>query len=253
MDKLVLSKSSITLSTENKSILKARKSKKLKDCSKEEIKAVITYIWALIGENLRKIPDFEGPLFLVVYNSLLRALPHLRIDELRIAFEMAVDQKFECNLSLYNRSFNSEYMIKIVNQYLEYRKPALKLESKLLEAPEEVLTEIEKNEKVNQGILKAYENYKESKIMPPVCAWMYTELEASGRIIHSVEFKNEILVMAKEKLYNTLEALKTNKNFMEIKEILKKQQNIDCELALKTEARQIGLQIYWDEQIKKGL
>lgn len=251
MDKLVQLTHSVSLSMVDNQIIEARKSKKIIESTDAEIRSALGYILTLLGESAVRILDFadhKNPQCSVIIKSLRRAFPILKIEELKTAFDIASDGKFDLNLSLYNRTFNSEYISKVVNGYREFRKTSLVKEQKMLVAANPEPTTEQKQKIVEKGIKEAYEKYKESGILPKPCAWIYQELEKSGRISHSVEEKKQFYSQAQEKENNRLEALKKSSDFLGIKDILKEQQNINSN-KLKTIAREIALKSYWDEMI----
>jgi len=251
MDKLILTKTLEGLSLTDKSVIIARQSKKIKDCSGGEIKKALAYILILLGET-KWIKENTGSMALdIIIKSIYRAFGNVRIEEFTLAFDMAVDQKFSVNLSLYNRTFNSDFVAKVILAYLEYRKPSLKTENLLLNQREVEKTPDEKRKIAMDGIDEAFKKYKETGIMPGICAWMYIELENYGAINQSAELKLEIYANAKVKLEDNLKRDKTKADEFGIKDIVKRLQNIGEDAELKTIARELALQHYWDEIINK--
>lgn len=250
MANLITTKLSNGLSKVDNAIIESRKSKKIIECTDAEIREAIIYIMVLLGESAKSIKQFSESIAIqVVVKSTRRAIPHLKIEELKTAFNLASDQEFEIDLSLYGKTFNSEYISKVVKKYQEFRRPSIKKEHQMLEAPKPEPSTDEKQKIVNEGIQKAYEKYKETEIMPKTCAWMYQELENSGEIIHTVEEKKEFYLQAQQKESNRLEELKKTSDFIGIKRILKEQEIGGNENKLKTIARELALKSYWDELI----
>lgn len=251
MDNLITMKSSDGLSKVDNSIIQARRSKKIIECKDAEIREAIIYIMVLLGESAKSIKQFSESIAIqVVVKSTRRAIPHLKIEELKTAFNLASDQEFEIDLSLYGKTFNSEYIAKVVKKYKEFRKSAIVKEHKMLEAPKPEPTKTEKQKIVDEGIKQAYVKYKELGILPKPCAWIYQELENSGEIVHSVKEKNDFLRQAQQKENKRLEDLKSSSSFFEIKQILKQQEMGGNENKLKTIARELALKSYWDKQIE---
>lgn len=253
MDKLVRQTHSVSLSIDDRTIIKARESKKIIKATDEEIRSALGYIMALLGENAARILDFadyKNPSCTIVINSLRRAFPHLKIEELKTAFDVASDGKTDVNLSLYNRTFNSEFIAKVINAYREFRKSAIVKEHKMLEAPKPEPSEEEKKKIVDDYIKEIYIVYKDLKMLPQPCAWIYQELENSGEISHSVEEKKQFYLQAQRKENKRLEELKKTSDFIGIKRILKEQEIGGNENKLKTIARELALKSHWDKQIE---
>ena len=252
MDKLVRQTHSVSLSMDDRQIIEARKSKKIIQSTDAEIRSALGYILTLLGESAVRILDFadhKNPQCSVIIKSLRRAFPNLRIEELKTAFDIASDGKFEINLTLYNRTFNSEYISKVVNGYREFRKTSLVKEQKMLEAPKPEPTEEDKQKYVDAGIKTAYINYKENGILPKPCAWIYQEIEKKNGFVHSVEEKKQFFSKAYQISFDRLELLKSTQSGLGIKDLVKRQNNLNGSDEIKSVAREIALKAYWDEMI----
>lgn len=253
-NKLVQQKHSISLSMDNKQIIEARRSKKIIKSTDAEIRSALAYILTLLGENAARILDFadlENPSCSVIIKSLRRAFPILKIEELKTAFDFAVDHKYEVNLSLYNRNFNSDFVATVIKAYQEYRKPTMKIEQLLIDARDHEPTPEEKQKIIMDGINESFEIYKETGKMPDVCAWMYIELEKSGTIVMLNELKREIWLKAQDILKSRLKGSLSSVHSIGIKEIAKRIENIGQDGELKSIARELALKHYWDEIINK--
>ena len=250
MSNLITTTSSNGLSKVDNAIIESRRSKKIIECKDVEIREALIYIMVLLGQNAKTIQEFSSTIAItVLIKSLRRGFPHLKIEELKTAFDLASDQSFEIDLSLYGKVFNSEYVAKVVKKYKEFRKSTIVKEQKMLEAPKPEPSEADKKKIVDEGIEQAYQKYKESGILARPCAWIYQELENSGTVVHSLEEKNHFYSQAKAKENNRLEELKKTSDFLGIKSILKMQEFGGNENKLKTIARELALKSYWDELI----
>ena len=81
---------------------------KVKDCTESEIKAVLAYIFVLLGTKSDNIPN--GMAKTVILDYIFKRLPDITIEDLRLAFVLAVEKKINVNLSLYGETFSAKIL-----------------------------------------------------------------------------------------------------------------------------------------------
>jgi len=223
----------------------ARASKKVNNCTLEELKEKLKYIFKLIG--LVKSPDKVEKDILIDF--ILNDMKQFRIEEFPLAFKMLVRGDFTIENDHF-QNFSVKYLCSVMNAYAECEKRKKHFQDeKLKELPMSAkLSDSEKQKIVDEGIKQAYEKYKKTGILQKPCAWIFTELENKGRIMLSKEEKMNFYSMAQEENKKRLEVKKSTSNYFEMKEIHKELENADPN-KLKNLARELALKAYWDKQI----
>lgn len=79
---------------------------------------------ALLGTPKDKMPSSVE--MVLIINYLRQYLKSLAVDELKLAFDLAVQKKFPVNLDLYGNTLSVNYILNVVNPYLSYRNAILK-------------------------------------------------------------------------------------------------------------------------------
>lgn len=93
-------------------IIESFKGEKLLNVDIHTFKSTLAYIFTLIG--LTRIPD---KIELDIIEDYIRTTyPQFTINELRIAFKLAVQGKFECNIEHFEK-FSPKYISQIMNAY----------------------------------------------------------------------------------------------------------------------------------------
>lgn len=237
---------------------KAINSKRVNNCTEQELKDSLKYIFKLIG--LIKLPDeLEKK---VIIDFMINDLKKFRIDEFVLAFKMAVKGELyqtvngkDVPLSTdHYHNFSVKYLCSVMNAYenSERRHQHLQIE-KFKELPQHAQkSDHEKQEAINDEILSSFEAYKKTKVMPFVCAWMYKELVKTGELNQSKELRKKIYSQAKNQLKVNLSNDKFTSNQFEVKAIENRLKTIDSDDQLNTIAREIALKHHWDEQIKES-
>jgi len=96
----------------DKQIAESFEGEKLRDIETIKLKQALAYIFQLIG--LSKYPDNEE--FMIIDEYIRTSYPFFTINELKIAFKLAVQGKLECNCDHYER-FSPKYISQILNAY----------------------------------------------------------------------------------------------------------------------------------------
>jgi hypothetical protein len=107
--------------------------KLLKECSDEEIRAILRNIFAIIGLSANKLPVNETKAILIEF--IRRRLWNVTIEELNLAFIYAIEKKFRVDWGSYSDTFSPKMVSEVVQGYLEYKKGILKNNKTLEEAP----------------------------------------------------------------------------------------------------------------------
>lgn len=98
----------------------AHASIRIKDCQDEAIAAVLNYVFTLLGIPERNEPDQKNKAVILAF---IRGFwQHMPLEELKLAFELALDKKFNVKLNLYDRPFNVEFMSKVITAYREFTR-----------------------------------------------------------------------------------------------------------------------------------
>lgn len=94
--------------------------KQILNCSEEEIKQVLRYALTLLGVPASKIPNDEAKHAMLVF--IKRRLWLNKIDELRLAFEYAVEKRTEVKLTLFDEPFSVKLIMEVWDAYEKYKK-----------------------------------------------------------------------------------------------------------------------------------
>jgi hypothetical protein len=105
----------------------------LKECSDEEIRAVLRNIFILIGLPANKLPIEDAKTILIEF--IRRRLWNVTIEEMNLAFIYALEKKFRVDWGSYSDTFSPKMVAEVVQSFLEYKKAILKNKPKETEAP----------------------------------------------------------------------------------------------------------------------
>ena len=100
------------ISSEDLPIIEAFTGDKLNLISPVTLRENLAYIFTLIG--LTRLPDVTE--LEVIEDYIRTTYPYFTIQEMRIAFKMAVQGKFDCNIEHYEK-FSPKYISGIMNAY----------------------------------------------------------------------------------------------------------------------------------------
>jgi hypothetical protein len=128
-----------------------------------KIKECVRYWIATIGLSTNNFPNEYS--LSVIYDLFLGKCDYYSPEEIKMAIICAVEGKFECDLSLYNRTFSADYMLSIIKKFVEYRKT---LKDEVIETKNKQLaektkpTEEEIAKSNDEYLLNAFQSYKEN-------------------------------------------------------------------------------------------
>lgn len=230
----------------------------IKTAPNKQIRDCVVHMMNELGMKQSRIKSFTitkenktaAPMVGMIF-SIKKFYPNLKIYELKRAFDLALQGKFEVETSLYNKDFNFEYLTKIIKAYNQFMAPLRKKQQQSIDKIDDksLISEDEKQKQVSEGIKKAYQSYKKTGIMPEVCSWMYIVLKNEGQINHSDDIQLQIDRESRETLKSLLEAKRKAINQNNVKEMTKRLQDIDNDPLLPGMKKKIGLKYYWDKLI----
>jgi hypothetical protein len=101
----------------------AMEGKRINECSTEEVKEVLRYGLMLLGISGDKLGDDLSKAVLI--NYLFNTFPFVRLDELKLSFDFAVEKRTNPNVTLYAGEFiSAKFVSEILTAYLELKKTA---------------------------------------------------------------------------------------------------------------------------------
>ena len=77
-----------------------------------------------MGTPKEKQPSVVEMTLIIGYLKIY--LKSVHVDEIRIAFDLAIQKKFPANLELYGGTLSVNYILGVLNAYLQYKKKLLK-------------------------------------------------------------------------------------------------------------------------------
>jgi len=249
-----------TLSEIDLTIIEAKRSKNIRYASADDILIALGEIMHDLGEQPDKITSFiESDAATRVIKNLKLMFPKIHIKELTLAFDLAAaeNEKFNVKLSLFNRSFNFEFIAKVLKAYLRFIEPTRRRIAKEdfeieLSDEDQNTYDQKKLQIVKVGIENAYNHYVKTGKMPPACAWMYDHLKESGKIKFTEHEENEIKFgKAKDRLEKKLKDSYSELGRTDKKNLLDRLERLANDPELNTMFKQVALQIHWDRHINK--
>ena len=126
------------ISSEDIPIIEAFTGDKLNLISPVTLRENLAYIFTLIG--LTRLPDVTE--LEVIEDYIRTTYPFFTIQEMRIAFKMAVQGKFECNIEHYEK-FSPKYISGIMNAY---KSKANQVRKNIPPPPEQPVKELTEDE-----------------------------------------------------------------------------------------------------------
>lgn len=93
--------------------------KSIEQCNDDEILACLKYIVVLLGIPFEKLPQDEAKQALI--NFLRDWMQNAKLDELRLAFELAVSKKTGVDLTLYGNDFSAKFILDVFEAYKDYK------------------------------------------------------------------------------------------------------------------------------------
>ena len=126
------------ISSEDLPIIEAFTGDKLNLISPVTLRENLAYIFTLIG--LTRLPDVTE--LEVIEDYIRTTYPYFTIQEMRIAFKMAVQGKFDCNIEHYEK-FSPKYISGIMNAY---KSKANQVRKNIPPPPEQPVKELTEDE-----------------------------------------------------------------------------------------------------------
>ena len=126
------------ISSEDIPIIEAFTGDKLNLISPVTLRENLAYIFTLIG--LTRLPDVTE--LEVIEDYIRTTYPYFTIQEMRIAFKMAVQGKFDCNIEHYEK-FSPKYISGIMNAY---KSKANQVRKNIPPPPEQPVKELTEDE-----------------------------------------------------------------------------------------------------------
>lgn len=130
----------------------------------EPIRAMIRYIMTLIGLTESQVPKDEATKNVLI-NTFRQDLGHYGLDEIRVAFHLAINGRLGIDVNTYG-AFSAKYVCMVMKAYSEHVRGATISKFKLIEA---TAMEAEKTITPEEKIRIKHEFYRESLIKP----WLY--------------------------------------------------------------------------------
>jgi len=187
------------LNTPIAGIQKAIQSKTIFDAEVHEIGQRLAKIYIIVGLRTQHFPSKEIDLFII--NFIKNNYPTRKLDELVVAFEMAVKGNLDLeDVKVYDQ-FTIEYLCRIMNAYsswivrynndkqVKYQEPEVK-----------PLTDQEKMEEINEFIQKEHMSYKFFPLY--LFDWMvqFKIIEHSEQ--EKIELYNRAIILRSKELEN---------------------------------------------------
>ncbi len=192
----------------------------LKIADKESIRQEIGKSIAIVITDLgvKTMPDKYAQKRIVYY--LLSYYKDFSIEEIRLAFELAIVGKLEIEIEHY-QSFDIKYLSKILNAYRKYRnEKKLRIRAEQMQEPKEPTAKEIRISKIKylKTLSKTYENYKNTGVLNRFIHWVAYNQLIEIQVLEISENYWVELIQRSEKIYKT--QLKKSKK-KENKEILK--------------------------------
>ena len=219
--------------------------KKVKDCSENEIKVALLYLYALCG--FEKMPDETQDMVLIAF--IREHFSDLTIQDMKNAFELGISGETGVNMKHYH-NFNAIYFSDVINAYKTYKRSRKDLTPKLIEGG---MTDQKKKEThskwLYQCIFPQIEKLNKGEIeeVPDHGNTLYNYLDKRF-INYSRERKEEIKEMAREELLSEFRVDKManpqdrNEIGKDITDIL--MNGKETEGLVRTRAKKIALRIF---------
>lgn len=237
--------------------------KVLKVCKYEKIKTLTTadnivkalqMVFVILGISKQNYPNENEFTFLI--KKIKENLSDFAPEEIILAFELAVNNKFESDLNLYDKSFSLNYLTQVLLAYRNFRFDVLKKEKQMKQTelfenhpPKEI-----QEQRLRHGTLSYFRLYRDNclKNFDDYGNARYNYLDKLGVIPFTTERKNEIKKQAIEKyrtelVNNSINISKPQQVRDECKKILKNFDNLKEENRITSIAKEMALKIFFDE------
>lgn len=162
----------------------------LKGLARQKIVEVLNHWIFILGIPVNNRPDELT--FKLIVNFFIDKMNYVTPDQLILAIDLANQKKFECDLTLYGRTFSVGYIAPIVTAYLEYEKTIK--DTKIIEKTHQLA---EKSKMTNEEIAEANDKlFKDGFTEFLKTGWF----EDYGNVLHGLLVQNgKIGVLTHEK------------------------------------------------------
>lgn len=99
---------------------------RVQDADNQKIKTILAYLFALLGISGQKIPT---QLEEVVLIGFIKENVEIRLEEIKLAFTLALTGDFETELNLYGEPFSIKYLQRVLVDYQNYKRKIIKAET----------------------------------------------------------------------------------------------------------------------------
>lgn len=225
----------------------------------ENISKTLKLIFVIVGLAERNYP--EQLEFDYLKLKVQEYFKELTCQELILAFELAVQQKYEIDLKLYDKPFSLNYINDVITTYKKYKFDILKKEKmkqkELFENqhPPKDIQEI----RLKEGTLCYWRLYRDNYIkdFSDYGNAMYNYLDRIGVIPFTKERKSEIKKQAIEKyrtelINNSINISKPHQIRDDCKKILSNFDNLKEENRIISISKVMALQMFFDELKEVG-
>lgn len=169
----------------------------VQNCMENDLNQALRYIFVLIGVPANKIPTMEIEQ-MVLSDFIRTSYPALKVEEIKLAFILAMRKTFEVNLELYDRMFSCLYLSTVLSEYIAWKKSVIRnvsLQLPQIEERKKTLSEIVQSEDSHRKSLEEIIQ-KEGK-MPIIWNW--------GAVFRSLKRNNLIVdTPDEEKMFEEL-------------------------------------------------
>jgi len=161
----------------------------------EDIGKTLKLIFVIVGLSEKNYP--EQTEFDFLKNKAKEYFKNLTLEEIVLAFEFAVQKKYNVDLCLYNKPFSLSYLSDVISEYKKYKFDMIKNQPKM---EEKKPSEKEVNSMLKHGIIQQFRLYKTNylKDFNDFGNVRYNYLAKIGLINYTEEKKQTIREKAKE-------------------------------------------------------
>lgn len=153
---------------------------KIRDTYANELEELINHIVALLNiqvPNTKEDKNRMNEQMLLVGDLLRTEFGRLTIPEVKMAFKMYVSKQFP-NLRVF-RLLDCIAIGELLTAYIEYRNDSLRTYDHKKQALQQALPEMSESNKreiVTNGIIRVFNEFKETGLLPEPCAYIFDEL-----------------------------------------------------------------------------
>jgi hypothetical protein len=151
---LLTQESTKPVTGDEKSLQVAIQSKLIKACQFEELKEVLRFVMIKVGLRAQNWPnDLEK---LVLFEHILQNFGGNRIEEIKLAFDMAIAGKLETEVNCYE-NFSCYYFSTIMNAYRKWSSQAIAHAVKQEPPPQKIFSQEELDNSAREDAERQYQ------------------------------------------------------------------------------------------------